>query len=101
VDYGKSGAMTKNDRPHKEIANRLRAFRETLGLNQKDFAQKHNFSPSQYANWETGERRIPVESAALLEDRYGLTLDFIYLGRLRTLPHSLANDLSDSPLLSK
>lgn len=77
---------------------RLRAFREMLGLKQNEFAEHHNFSPTQYTNWETGARRIPIEKAALLEDRYGLSLDFIYLGRVRTLPHNLAVQLADKPL---
>lgn len=92
--------MTKSDRPHIEIAKRLCAFRKTLGLTQKEFAEKHKFPRTRYNHWERGVRRIPVESAAILEDRYGLTLDFIYLGRLRTLPHGLANTLSDGQMLN-
>lgn len=89
--------MTAKAKTYKEIGDRLRAFRGTLGINQKDFAKKHNFSPTQYTNWETGERRIPPEKAMVLEERYGLTLDFIYIGRLRTLPHNLAEALYDNP----
>ncbi|MCP4108354.1 MAG: helix-turn-helix transcriptional regulator [Desulfobacteraceae bacterium] len=85
---------------HKKIGNRLRAFRSILEMSQKDFALMNNFNATQYTNWETGARRIPIQSAAQLEERYGLTLDFIYLGRLRTLPHNLAADLSESPLLN-
>lgn len=87
--------MGKEDKVHSDIGTRLKAFRELTELQQKEFAIKNGFAPTQYTNWETGERRIPVDKAALLENVYGLTLDFIYLGRFRTLPHSLATSLSE------
>jgi transcriptional regulator with XRE-family HTH domain len=94
------GVMS-SDNPHTEIGKRLRAFRNHLGLTQKAFVDRHNLSPTQYNNWESGHRRIPVEKAAILEERYGLTLDFIYLGRLRTLQSNLADALSESPAVSQ
>ncbi len=95
VAHKLKGGMAKDEKIHADIGDRLRAFRETTGLQQKEFAIKNGFTPTQYTNWETGERRIPVEKAAILEETYGLTLDFIYLGRRRTLQHSLATSLSD------
>jgi transcriptional regulator with XRE-family HTH domain len=89
--------MDNESRPHIKIAERLRAFRELLGMGQKEFAEQHGFNKTQYTNWENGIRRIPIDQAAKLEDQYGLTLDFIYLGRVRTLPHNLVIALSDKP----
>lgn len=89
--------MSLEDKLHREIGERLELFRKSLGMNQLTFANEHGFNPTQYRNWESGTRRIPIEKAALLEQRYRLTLDFIYLGRVSTLPHSIVMDLSLSP----
>lgn len=72
----------KSDTPHLEIGNRLEAVREAFtDLNQKDFAAKMGFNYAQYNNWSRGDRRIPIESAEKMCQTYGLTLDWIYLGR--------------------
>lgn len=94
--------MSKSEYKYIEIGGRLRAAREYLepSLNQKEFAKLNGFGATQFTNWESGHRRISVDAATKLEDRYGLTLDFIYLGRLRTLPHNIASALSESPLLN-
>lgn len=65
-----------------EIGRRLEAVRQAFSdLSQKAWAEKHGFSTTQYNNWETGARRIPVEAAEKLSEAYGLTLDFVYRGR--------------------
>lgn len=65
-----------------EIGSRLRKLREAARMNQKTWSERHGFNLTQYNNWERGERRIPLEHAETLCDSYGLTLDFIYRGRL-------------------
>lgn len=81
-DYAGSIFPNMNeDYTHNEIARRVRSVRESTSLSQKDFAERHNFNRAQYNHWETGLRRIPVESAEKLCDAYGVTLDFIYRGR--------------------
>ena len=65
-----------------EIGARLGKVRTGFSdLNQKAWAEKHGFEKSQWNNWEKGVRRIPVENAERLCQLYGLTLDFIYMGR--------------------
>ncbi len=65
-----------------DIGHRLAAIRRAFSdFDQKAWAEKHGFGHTQYNNWETGTRRIPVESAEKLCDLYGLTLDFVYRGR--------------------
>jgi transcriptional regulator with XRE-family HTH domain len=90
--------LPKDEYLHIDIGKRLERFRLVLNLNQREFAERHGFNPTQYRNWESGSRRISIDCAALLEERYGLTLDFIYLGRISTLPHKLAIELSERPL---
>ncbi len=79
---------------YEEIGKRLAAIRLALSdLSQKAWAEKHGFSPTQYNNWEKGTRRIPVECAERLSDRYSLTLDAIYRGKLNGLPENIRNVL--------
>jgi transcriptional regulator with XRE-family HTH domain len=67
---------------YEQIGERLRAVRVGCsGITQRDFAQQHGFNVTQYNNWERGIRRIPVDDAEKLCVAYGLTLDFIYLGK--------------------
>ena len=74
------GGMT--DHPYTEIGARLTQVREAFSdLNQKAWAERHNFNATQYNNWEKGTRRIPIEAAEKLCGIYGLSLDFVYRGR--------------------
>lgn len=77
-----SEAMENQSQQYEIIGKRLAAIRQAFSdLNQKQWAERHGFQLSQWNNWELGARRIPVESAEKLCGLYGLTLDFIYLGR--------------------
>lgn len=74
--------MAQGESEFPQIGARLTAIREAFSdLSQKAWAEKHNFQPTQWNNWEKGARRIPVESAERLCISYGLSLDFIYRGR--------------------
>lgn len=64
-----------------EIGNRLRMLRDGLRLSQREMCRLHGFQPPQYNNWEKGHRRISLDCALRLSAAYGLTLDWIYLGR--------------------
>jgi hypothetical protein len=65
-----------------EIGRRIEAVRAAFtDLSQREFATRHSFNPTQWNNWATGTRRIPLECAEKLVNAYGLTLDWIYLGR--------------------
>lgn len=83
--------MKNKDNPYHEIGTRLKLLR--LGksdLGQAEWATMHNFGVTQYNNWENGVRRIPIEAAEKLCDRYSLTLDAIYRGNFDGLsPTSL------------
>ncbi len=69
--------------PYAAIGTRLEAVRVHFSdLKQSAWAEKHGFGATQYNNWVTGARRIPVENAEKLCELYGLTLDWIYRGRL-------------------
>ena len=74
--------MNTEDNPYREIGKRLALLREHYDMPQREWAARHGFSPSQYSNWEAGIRRISLASAYVLCDKYGLTLDFIYRGKM-------------------
>jgi len=89
-----------DDKPHLETGRRLQLIRENEGLGPKDFAEKYGFSRTQYTNWESGFRQIPIHQAGkLLSD--GMTLDFIYLGRDGTLSQTRWRALLGSPPTKK
>lgn len=65
---------------------RLCRIRMSLSvLSQKDWALLNGFEPTRYNNWERGIRRIPVDAALRLCTAYGVTLDYIYFGRIDAL----------------
>lgn len=78
-----------------EIGKRLEELRLSYGeKNQSSWATKHDFGQTRYNNWEAGIRRIPLEAAELLSDRYGVTLDWIYRGKEDGLSESALKRLS-------
>lgn len=82
------------DATYPNIGQRLEATRKAFSdLSQKAWAEKHGFNHTQYNNWETGSRRIPVEAAEKLCELYGLTLDFVYRGKRNGLPENLLKSL--------
>ena len=79
------------------IADRLGALRAAFSDdNRTEWAARHKFNTTQYINWENGSRRIPLEAAESLCLRYGLTLDWIYLGRLDGLSETARRALSST-----
>lgn len=91
------GNAMASEYPHADIGVRLRALRIHLGYTLKEFAELHHWGPTQLTNWETGHRRVTVEAAAKLRERYNVSLDWIYLGIESGLPQQLAKSLSSIP----
>ena len=81
------------NRTFKAIGKRLRAFRETTGLTQKDFAARAGIQDTTYNQYERGVSQPKVEYAYALCDTYGLTLDWIYSGDPAGLPFRIAQQL--------
>ncbi len=83
--------MTQEEVSPIQIGARLKWLRIHIGVSQRKFAASIDVQPPQYNNWEKG-RFIPSLPAALrINEVYGTSLDFIYLGRIDTLPSHLAN----------
>lgn len=80
---------------YRDIGSRLQLLREAFSeMNKSDWAERHGFAQSQYLMWERGARRITVDEAQRLADQYGLTLDWIYRGRVDGLSENARNVLS-------
>lgn len=62
------------------VGVRLRALQQALDASNEDMAAWAGCTGSAWWNYANGWRRIPTESAAALKRRWGLTLDWIYLG---------------------
>lgn len=77
-----------------EIAKRLIQIRKFTGLNQTRFAESIGVPTTNYNNWEKGRQRIPLDGAFLINRKWGTTLDFLYLGRLDTLPFEMREAFS-------
>lgn len=72
----------QDEAQHADIAERLGRLRETFSdWNRREWAERHKFNYGQYRMWESGARRIPIEASTLLCEKYGVSLDWIYLGR--------------------
>jgi plasmid maintenance system antidote protein VapI len=72
------------------IGHRLKVLREALGLQSAEMADALGIERTYWSRFENGRRPITEACAALLVDRFGVTLDFIILGRWDKLPFDLA-----------
>jgi transcriptional regulator with XRE-family HTH domain len=72
-----------------EVGKRLRWLRQAHALTQETIARQLNVGRTRWVNWEVGTGRIPVDAAAQLVQIYGVTLDWIYLGREAGMPYDL------------
>jgi len=75
------------------VAERLALTREILGLTQKDFAVSAGMILSRYNLREAGKIPLPLSGGIQLCDTYGLTLDWLYRGKVQGLPIWLAVEL--------
>lgn len=88
------GPMLTEMRPER-IGHRLMLLREALGLKPAEIADMLGIERTYWSRFEGGRRAITETVAALLVDRFGVTLDFIILGRWDRLPLDLATLMRD------
>jgi transcriptional regulator with XRE-family HTH domain len=81
------------------VGRRLEAIRLALGemlridMTQDVMANQLGVTRSGYSWWERGGRLAPVPAMLRLEERFGIPLEWIYQGRLRSVPYDLARHL--------
>jgi len=86
-----------DDRWQKDVGSRLDATRAALEIDHADMARMLGINPQRWSNYTNGHRPISVDLAILLCDRFGLTLDWIYRGRIDGMPVGLADKLRPAP----
>jgi DNA-binding XRE family transcriptional regulator len=73
-----------------EIIKRIEWLRLELGLSKSDFAKSFGVARNTYGNWvKSGEQVIPLTASISICIKYGVSLDFIYFGKIRDLPVEL------------
>lgn len=87
--FAAAGEPFVTERPFAAIGARLRWHRELTGLSQKDYAATIGAKRPVYSMWESGSARVSIDAAMAIEDRHGLSLDFLYIGRDDALPLAL------------
>ncbi|QEZ68027.1 XRE family transcriptional regulator [Paraclostridium bifermentans] len=60
-----------------QFADRLRAERESLGLLQKEMAEKLNLPTNTYNGYETGKRSPSLEITSTIAEKLGVSVDYL------------------------
>jgi transcriptional regulator with XRE-family HTH domain len=82
-----------------DVARRLRKARIALGYEDKDeFGEYAGLSQSLYNRFENGRRVITLQAAMKLYKRYGLSLDWIYMGDPSGIDPRLWKRIRELPL---
>ncbi len=76
-----------------EVGARLKSLREYRQKNQKEFAEAVDIDPTSYGRIEKGLKPLKADMAYRIAERWGVSMDFLYRGRLTELPDDLANQL--------
>ncbi len=83
----------RNEMRADRIAHRLTLLREALGLKPAEISDLLGIHRTYWSRFETGNRPVSEHVAVLLVDRFGVTLDFLMLGRWDKLPLDLAQKM--------
>lgn len=75
------------------VAARLKRVREVLALEKKEFAERAGMGMQTYGPFENGTRDLSLQSAKKLRKTYGLTLEFLYFGKIDDLPTRISRAL--------
>lgn len=76
-----------------QVGERMRILREAFGLKASEIADMLGVERTYWTRFEKGRRAISDEVAYALVDRFGVTLDFLLLGRWDKLPLDVAEKL--------
>lgn len=78
------------------IGHRLLLLRKALDLKPSEIADQLGIQRTYWSRFERGNRSLTDGFAALLVERYGVTLDFLILGRWDKLPADLAQEMREA-----
>ncbi|MCZ4351557.1 helix-turn-helix transcriptional regulator [Roseovarius aestuarii] len=75
------------------VGRRLAALRVYKEMIPAHFADSVDIDRTSYGRIEKGEKPLKADMAFRIAERYGVTMDYLYRGRLTELPPKLADSL--------
>lgn len=75
------------------VGRRLIALREYRGKTRTEFAASVQIDPTSYGRIEKGLKPLKADMAYRIAERWGVSMDYLYRGRLTELPEDLADSL--------
>ncbi|MEB3421752.1 helix-turn-helix domain-containing protein [Salipiger marinus] len=75
------------------VGMRLTAVRTASGLTSGQFANTVSIDPSSYSKIELGKKPLNVDMGFRVSERWGVSMDFLYRGRLNEVPESIIRTL--------
>lgn len=63
-----------------KLNNKLEEVRSSLGLNKKEFALELNITQNSYTNYINGSRKVPIDIAVILANKYDVSMDWFISG---------------------
>ncbi|MBR2407466.1 MAG: helix-turn-helix transcriptional regulator [Lachnospiraceae bacterium] len=81
------------------IGKRIRAYRESLGMNRESFSEQVGLSPQFLAEAENGKKGLSAESIYKICSNSDMSADYLVLGELKNdkLKNPLDHILRDMP----
>lgn len=77
------------------VTYRLRWIFEKEETTQKAFAEMLGIGNTQLNNWLVGKDRVSLEGSLKIYETFGISPDFLFLGRIETLPAHLSNSWAE------
>ncbi|SLN36810.1 Helix-turn-helix domain protein [Aquimixticola soesokkakensis] len=91
----------RNEMTPENIGRRLMLLREAQNLKSSEMADLLDIPRTYWSRFEGGKRAITEPVAAMLVERFDVTLDFLILGRWDRLPYELAERMRAIDLAKK
>ncbi|MBD9529003.1 helix-turn-helix domain-containing protein [Paracoccus sp. PAR01] len=85
--------QTLSEMRPERIGARLKLLREALGYTPSEISDELGIERTYWSRFENARRPVNDTTAALLVERYGVTLDFLVLGKWDKLPLDLAGKM--------
>lgn len=77
----------------KAVGRRLQALRVYREKTRAEFAESVSIDPTSYGRIEKGAKPLKADMAFRIAERWGVSMDYLYRGRLTELPETLADNL--------
>ena len=78
-----------------EVCRRLRDLRIVLELTKpSDFIADTGFGKTRVSNWDKSYSRPDLDAGIIMAGKFGVTLDWLFLGNPAGLPQDLASKLN-------